>query len=170
MSARRYVLATSMLVTIAALAACSGANPTGPNLPNDGDDVVIVTPVIDPPAPPPGPATPDSPPTLSVGMSDPVAGDNDLFTAEITVTVMNWPDPVVGEKVTFTIVKGSGTLSAYEVLTGADGVARTTISFGLADEQVIQAHTATSALAETRVHAWCAAAPAQRTLPCPPMP
>lgn len=166
MSAPRLLLASSMLVSFAAAIACSDRDPTGPN--GDGDDIVVTTTPAIPTTP--GPAGPDAPPTLAVATSDPVAGENDLFTSEVHVTVMNWPDPVVGEKVTFTIVKGSGTLSASEVLTGSDGIARTTISFGLADEQVIHARTATSALAETRIHVWCAAAPQQRTLPCPPLP
>ena len=167
MSARRFLLASPMLVALAA-SACSDAGPTGTNRQNDGDDVVVTS--TPPATQQPGPTDPDDTPTLSVGMGDPVAGENDLFTSEILVTVMDWPDPVVGEKVTFTIVKGSGTLSAAEVLTGADGIARTTISFGLADEQVIHARTATSALAETRILAVCAEAPEQRTLPCPQSP
>ena len=167
MSARRLLLASSMLASMTAAIACSEGSPTGTDS-QDGDDVVVAT----TPATPanPGSTGPDTPPTLSVGMGDPVAGDNDLFTSEVHVTVMNWPNPVVGEKVTFTIVRGSGTLSASQVLTGSDGIARTTIAFGLADEQVIHARTATSALAETRIHVYCAAAPQQRTLPCPQSP
>ena len=166
MSVRRALLASSMLVSFAAAIACSDRGPTGPS--GDGDDIVVTTTPATPTTP--GPAGPDTPPTLAVGIGDPVPGENHLFTSEVHVTVMNWPNPVVGEKVTFTIVKGSGTLSASEVLTGSDGIARTTISFGLADEQVIHARTATSALAETKIHVWCAAAPEQRTLPCPPLP
>jgi hypothetical protein len=164
MSVRRLLLSTSLLFATVA-AACADASPTGTTGQNDGDDVVVTT--TPPVTPQPGPTTPQNVPTLTVGMGDLIPGENDLFTSEIVVTVMNWPDPVVGEKVTFTIVKGSGTLSAAEVLTGVDGIARTTISFGLADEQVIQARTATSDLAETRILAYCAEAPQQRTLPCP---
>ena len=167
MSARRFLLASSVLAALTA-AACSDASPTGTTGRNDGDDVVVTA--TPPVTPQPGPTTPENVPTLTVGVGDPIAGENHLFTSEVFVTVMNWPDPVVGEKVTFTIVKGSGTLSAAEVITGADGVARTTISFGLADEQVIHARTATSALAETRILAYCAEAPEQRTLPCPQSP
>ena len=168
MSPRRVLLASSMLAALVAVAACS--DPTRPQLPDGGEEVVITTPIVQPPTTQPGPTTPENVPTLSVGLADPVVNENGLYTAEVFVTVMNWPNPVVGEKVTFTIVKGSGTLSASEVLTGPDGDARTLITFGLADEQVIQARTATSALAETRILAYCAAAPEQRTLPCPPVP
>ena len=144
--------------------ACSDG-ASGP-IDSEPEDVVIES---TPPTAPTVPATDPGEPTLALVTGAFVPNAEGYFESEVTVRVLNWPDPVVGEKVTFELVKGSGRLSAAEVLTDAEGFARTMITFGLADEQVIQARTATSALAETRLLAYCAAAPAQRTLPCPPV-
>jgi hypothetical protein len=93
--------------------------------------------------------------------------DDGRFEMDVDVRLMDASGPIVGEAVSFAVTKGKGTLGATRVLTDAEGYARTTIRFGLADENVIESWTATEARAVTTVMAYCAVAPEQTTLPCP---
>jgi len=152
-----------LVLAVVALAACHDAAPTGPVVYVDGETVVVRERPAVLPGPPPGGFVDILADSRRVGVTD-----DGRFRHEIEIRLVERGVPVVGEVVAFSVTRGPGELSASAVATDASGYARSVVTLPLAEEVVVAAATERTRTSTTTIVVRCTAAPARRTLPCPP--